>query len=176
MVLIRPSWPNSGPAVTMTWSPSFRASLARHYAVSPVRKAANKLDLFFLPAAQTDRPGESTRAKVVHAQQILLHGTGICRVADKITGKERFGRIDPFAVNLNLGLKLGIKSSCMAQAGTMCSMRSRIMSSRPLMTWNHIPHEHHPFAVLRVAHGVLGIASPGRLCAKALHIQTPEPS
>ena len=39
----------------------------------------------------------------------MLHGAGICSIADKITGKERLGRIDPFAVNLDLGLKLGIK-------------------------------------------------------------------
>ena len=73
-----------------------------------MRKSANKLNLFFCQRHKLTVLGKHP-GKVVHTQQILLHGTGICRIADKITGKERLGRIDPFAVNLDLGLKLGIR-------------------------------------------------------------------
>ena len=51
-----------------------------------MRKAANKLDLFFCQRHKLTVLGKHP-GKVVHAQQILLHGAGICRVADKVTGK-----------------------------------------------------------------------------------------
>lgn len=71
-----------------------------------MRKAANKLDLFFCQRHKLTVLGKHP-GKVVHAQQVLLHGARIFRIADKISGKERLGRIDPFAVYFNLGLKLG---------------------------------------------------------------------
>ena len=73
-----------------------------------MRKAANKQNFFFCQRHKLTVLGKHP-GKVVHAQQILLHGSGICCIADKVTGKERLGRIDPFAVHLYLGLKLGIK-------------------------------------------------------------------
>lgn len=73
-----------------------------------MRKAAYELGLFFCQWHKLTILGKHP-GKVVHAQQILLHGAGICRVADKVTGKERLGRIDPFAVYLDFGLILGVK-------------------------------------------------------------------
>ena len=67
-----------------------------------MRKATNKLDLFFCQRYKLTVLGKHP-GKVVHTQQILLHGAGICRIADKITGKEWLGRVDPFAVYLDLG-------------------------------------------------------------------------
>lgn len=83
-----------------------------------------------------------------------MHGAGICRVADKITGKERLGRIDPFTVYFNLGLKLGIKELL---HGTSRNNALDALAHYVFSTVNdldHIPHEHPPLAVLRAAHGV----------------------
>lgn len=85
---------------------------------------------------------------------MLLHSAGIGRIADKITGKEWFGRIDPFAPYFNLGLKLGIKELL---HGTCRHHALDALAHYVFATVNdldHIPHEHHPLAVLRVAHGV----------------------
>ena len=71
-------------------------------------KAANKLYLFFCQRHKLTVLGKHS-GKVVHTQQILLHGAGISRIADKITGKEWLGRVDPFTVYFDLGLKLGLK-------------------------------------------------------------------
>lgn len=83
-----------------------------------------------------------------------MHGPRICRIADEITGKERLGRIDPFAVYLNLGLILGIKELL---HGTRRHHALDALAHYVFATVNdldHIPHEHHPLAVLRVAPGV----------------------
>ncbi len=118
-----------------------------------MRKATNKLDLFFCQRHKPTVLGKHP-SKIVHAQQILLYGAGICRVADKITGKERLGRIDSFAVYLNLGLKLRIKELL---HGTNRHYTLNALAHYFFATINdldHIPHEHHPLAVLRVAHRV----------------------
>ena len=154
MVLIRPSWPSSGPAVTTTWSPSFKASLmGTTRSPPPMRKAANKLGLFFCQRHKLTVLGKHP-GKVVHAQQILLHGAGICRIADKITGKERLGRIDPFAAYFDLGLILGIKELLhgASRHHTLDALAHYVFAT--VNDLDHIPHEHHPLAVLRVAHGV----------------------
>lgn len=69
-----------------------------------MRKATNKLDLFFCQRHKLTVLGEYP-GKVIHAQQILLNGAGVCRIADEITREQRLGRIDPFAVYFDLGLK-----------------------------------------------------------------------
>lgn len=118
-----------------------------------MRKAAYELSLFFCQRHKLTVLGKHP-GKVVHAQQILLHGSGICRVADKITGKERLGRIDPFAVYFDLGLKLGIKKLL---HGTSRHHALNALAHYVFATVNdldHIPHEHHPLAVLRVANRV----------------------
>lgn len=83
-----------------------------------------------------------------------MHGARICRVADKITGKERLGCFDPFAVYLDLGLKLGIKELLhgTSRHHALDALAHYIFAT--VNDLNHIPHEHHPLAVLRVAHGV----------------------
>ena len=73
---------------------------------------------------------------------------------NKITGKEWLGRIDPFAVHLNLGLKLGVKE---LPHGTSRQHALDALAHYVFATVNdldHIPHEHHPLAVLCMAHGV----------------------
>ncbi len=118
-----------------------------------MRKAANKLDLFFCQRHKLTVLGKHP-GKVVHTHQILLHGTGICRIADKITGKERLGRFNPLAVYFDLGLKLGIKELL---HGARRNHALDALAHYVFATVNdldHIPHEHHPLAVLRVAHGV----------------------
>lgn len=85
---------------------------------------------------------------------MLLHGAGIGRIADKVTGKERLSRIDSFAVYFDLGLKLGIKELL---HGARRHHALDALAHYVFATVNdldHIPHEHHPLAVLRVAHGV----------------------
>lgn len=118
-----------------------------------MRKAANKLDLFFCQRHKLTVLGKHP-GKVVHTQQILLHGTGIYRIADKITGKERLGRIDSFAVYFNLGLKLGIKELLHGarRHHALDALAHYIFAT--VNDLDHIPHEHHPLVVLRVAHGV----------------------
>lgn len=83
-----------------------------------------------------------------------MHGAGICRIADKITGKERLGRIDPFAVYLDLGLKLGIKELLhgASRHHTLDALAHYVFAT--VNDLDNIPHEHHPLVVLRVAHGV----------------------
>lgn len=118
-----------------------------------MRKAANKLGLFFCQRHKLTVLGKHP-GKVVHAQQILLHGAGICHIADKITGKERLGRIDPFAAYFDLGLILGIKE-LLHDANRHHALDA--LAHYVFATVNdldHIPHEHHPLAVLRVAHWV----------------------
>ena len=118
-----------------------------------MRKAANKLGLFFCQWHKLTVLGKHP-GKVVHAQQILLHVAGICRIADKITGKERLGRIDPFAAYFDLGLILGIKG-LLHDANRHHAVDA--LAHYVFATVNdldHIPHEHHPLAVLRVAHWV----------------------
>lgn len=118
-----------------------------------MRKAANKLDLFFCQWHKLTILGKHP-GKVVHAKQILLHGSRICRIADKITGKERLGRIDPFAVYFDLGLKLGIKELLhgTSRNHTLNALAHYVFAT--VYDLDYIPHEHHPLAVLRVAHGV----------------------
>lgn len=118
-----------------------------------MRKSANKLDLFFCQRHKLTVLGKHP-GKVVHAQQILLHGAGICRIADKISGKKRLGRIDPFAVYFDLGLKLGINELLHGARWhyTLDALAHYVFAT--VNDLNHIPHEHHPLAVLRVAHGV----------------------
>lgn len=118
-----------------------------------MRKAANELGLFFCQRHKLTVLGKHP-GKVVHAQQILLHGTGICRIADKISGKERLGRANPFAVYLDLGLKLGIKEllhGC-SRHHTLNALAHYVFAT--VNDLNYIPHEHHPISVLRVAQGV----------------------
>ena len=50
-------------------------------------KTANELGLFFCQRHKLTVLGKHP-GKVVHAQQVLLHGTGICCIADKIAGKK----------------------------------------------------------------------------------------
>ena len=112
-----------------------------------------KESIFFCQRHKLTVLGKHT-GKVVHAQQILLHGAGVCRIADQITGKERLGRGDPFAVYLDLGLILGIKELL---HGALWHHVLDALAHYVFATVNdldHIPHEHHPLAVLRVAHGV----------------------
>ena len=137
-------------------------------------KAANELGLFFCQRHKLTVLGKHP-GKVVHAQQILLHGAGICRIADEITGKERLGRGDPFAVYLDLGLILGIKELLY---GALRHQALDALAHYVFATVNdldHIPHEHHPLCCLTCGSRGLGMATPGRLCAKALHIQTLSP-
>ena len=64
----------------------------------------------------------------------------------------------------------------MALAGTTRSMRSRITSSRPLMTWITYHTSTTPLAVLRVVHGVWVWLRQGA-CARRRSISKPrEPS
>lgn len=118
-----------------------------------MRKTANEQGLFFCQRHKLTVLGKHS-GKVVHAQQVLLHGPGICRIADKITGKEWLGRIDPFAAYFNLGLKLGIKELLhgTSRHHALDALAHYVFAT--VNDLNHIPHEHHPLAVLRVAHGV----------------------
>ena len=108
-----------------------------------MRKATNKLDLFFCQRHKPTVLGKDP-GKVVHAQQILLHGAGIRRIADKITGKERLSRIDLFAVYLDLGLKLGIKELLhgTSRHHTLDALAHYVFAT--VNDLDHIPHEHHP--------------------------------
>ena len=83
-----------------------------------------------------------------------MHGARICRIADKISGKERLGRVNPFAVNLDLGLKFGIKELLhgASRYHALDALAHYVFATVNYL--NHIPHEHHPLTVLRVAHGV----------------------
>ena len=73
-----------------------------------------------------------------------MHGTGICRVADKITGKERLGRVDPFAVYLDLGLILGIKELLHGARRYHAPDALAHYVFATVDDLDHIPHEHHP--------------------------------
>lgn len=83
-----------------------------------------------------------------------MHGAGVCRIADKVTGKERLGRIDLFTVYFNLGLKLGIKELLYGtdRHHTLDALAHYVFAT--VNDLDHIPHEHHLLAVLHVAHGV----------------------
>ena len=118
-----------------------------------MRKAANKLDLFFCQRHKLTVLGKHP-GKVVHAQQILLHDAGFCRIADKITGKEQLGRVDPFAVYLYLGLILGVEELLhgASRHHVLNALEHYVFAT--VNDLDHIPHEHHPLAVLRMAHGV----------------------
>lgn len=74
--------------------------------------------------------------------------------ATKITGEQRLGRIDPFAVYLDLGLKLGIKELLhgTSRHDTLNALAHYVFAT--VNDLDYIPHEHHPLAVLRMAHGV----------------------
>lgn len=131
----------------------FKGLAHGHYAVSPMRKAANKLDLFFCQRHKLTVLGKHP-GKVVHTQQTLLHGAGVCRIADEITREQRLGRLDPFAVYLDFRLIFGIKELL---HGALWHHTLDALAHYVFATVNdldHIPHEHHPLAVLRVAHGV----------------------
>lgn len=83
-----------------------------------------------------------------------MHGAGICRIADEITGEQQLGRFDPLAVYLNLGLILGIKELLhgASRHHALDALAHYVFAT--VNDLNHIPHEHHPLAVLRVAHRV----------------------
>lgn len=131
----------------------FKGFAHGHNAVSRIGKTANELGLFFCQRHKLTVLGKHP-GKVVHAQQILLHGARIWRVADQITGKERLGRANPFAVYLNLGLVLGIKELLhgASRHHALDALAHYVFAT--VNDLDHIPHEHHPLAVLRVAHGV----------------------
>lgn len=59
-----------------------------------------------------------------------------------------------FAVYFNLGLKLGIKEllNGASRHHVLNALAHYIFAT--INDLDHVPHEHHPLAVLRVAHGV----------------------
>ena len=88
------------------------------------------------------------------------------------SGKTSEVPIDPFAVYFDLGLKLGIKELL---HGTSRHYALNALAHYVFATVNdldHIPHEHHPLAVLRVAHGVWAWLRQGA-CARRRSIFKP---
>lgn len=105
-----------------------------------------------------------------------MHGTGICRVADKITGKERHGRIDPFAVYFDLGLKLGIKELLhgTSRHHTLDALAHYVFAT--VNDLDHIPHEHHPPPLSYVWLTGFGYGYARALVREGAPYSNPEPS
>ena len=83
-----------------------------------------------------------------------MHSAGVCRIADEITGEQRLGCVNSFAVYLDFGLILGIKELLHGarRHQTFDALAHYVFAT--VNDLDYISHEHHPLAVLRVAHGV----------------------
>lgn len=78
-------------------------------------------------------------------------------------------------MHLDLGLKLGIKELLhgTSRHHVLYALAHYVFAT--VDNLDHIPHEHHPLAVLRVAHGVWVWLRQGA-CARKAPYSNPEPS